>query len=89
MFVLAGKELTGGPKPNLLLKAGLAITPNQASQAFFPSLVLKTPRNSHNLGPHNLPGSMSQSLTALKVRSVFFLASPIQSVSTSSLSRCV
>lgn len=35
MFVLAGKGLTEGPKSNLLLKPGLTIASNQASQAFF------------------------------------------------------
>lgn len=34
MFALAGKEFTEGPKSNLLLKAALTISSNQASQAF-------------------------------------------------------
>lgn len=50
MFVLAGKGLTEGPKSNLLLKPGLTIASNQASQAFFFQPGFENPKESTKSG---------------------------------------
>lgn len=86
MFILAGKELSEGPKSNLLLKAGLTKSQNQAcSQPGFENHKESTESGTTQSFRKRVPKLDCPQ----NEKWFFFLSSQNQSVSTRSLDRGV